>query len=90
MAFTIPILNRARKWGYIIWKQKRDPDIKKLLNDADEILVNFEGQDLGKKRIDWKYRRISFGWRYTRKIPLNEKCYVLEISRGKGLSVKCQ
>jgi len=90
MSIRIPILNRSRKFGYIIWKKINDFEVKSHLKDIPEVEVIFEGKNMGKKKVDWKYRRISVGWRTTRPIPNEKTYYNLALSRDRKLSIKCQ
>ena len=64
----IPISERARKYGYVIWPKKLDRDVRALLGDVDTLAVVMDGRSLGEKRVDWKYRRISVGQSNTRVI----------------------
>lgn len=89
MALSLPILNRARKWGYIFWKKENDLDVRNYLKEIDEVNVIFEGKEIGKKRIDWNYRRISIGWKNTRNLAPDKKEFVLTLYKDGRLVVKC-
>lgn len=73
----IPITDRARQYGYMIWPKTLEPDIKHLLAGADRISVVVEGKPLGEKRIDWKYRRISIGPKISQTIPETSERFVI-------------
>lgn len=68
MSVAIPISERARKYGYVIWPKKLDADVRALLGNVDTLTVVMDGRPLGRKRVDWKYRRISVGQSITRDI----------------------
>lgn len=40
--------------------------MKIFTNNVEEVFLVFNGKDVGIKRVDWKYRRISIGYKYTR------------------------
>lgn len=90
MSISIPILPRARKFGYVIWKRKQDFDLKTCLKDIESADVIFEGENLGKKNIDWKYRRISLGWVRTRGIANNKNHFNISLNKDKKLAIRCQ
>ncbi|MFR5048751.1 MAG: hypothetical protein ACLUDH_10645 [Faecalispora sporosphaeroides] len=66
---TISITKSARQFGYIIWSSKNEHEIKKLLGNRTEVSVMFNGLSIGVKAIDWKYHRISIGYKFTRALP---------------------
>ena len=70
MTVDIAISDRARKYGYIIWPKKQDDEVRGLLNQQETVNVVFNDAELGERRVDWKYRRISVGPSHTR--PLRE------------------
>ena len=90
MAVTIPIIKRSREFGYVVWKKEADFSMKTHLKDILEANVTFDGKDLGKKKIDWKFRRISVGWRNTRPLSNDKKSYVLNLAKDGKLTIKCQ
>lgn len=57
----LPFTDRARRFGYVIWPKKREGEVIDLLQQTEEIVIEFNGNDLGAKRIDYKYCRISVG-----------------------------
>jgi len=89
MSLSIPILDRARKWGFIVWKKENDIKLSNYIKDINEVEVVFEDKELGKKRIDWRLRRISIGWKLTRSIPIEKKEFILTLSKDGRLVVKC-
>lgn len=89
MSIMIPILERSKKFGYIIWKKDKDFDMRAYFKDIQEVEVFFEGKNIGKKRIDWKNRRISIGWANTRKISSDKKEYKVALWKEGKLSIKC-
>lgn len=66
---NIYITKGARQYGYIIWNNKMDADIEKMLVGLTVVDVCFNGFNLGKKNIDRKYHRISLGYKLTRALP---------------------
>ena len=90
MSVQIPILPRSKKFGYVIWKRKQDFDVKSCLKDIENADVVFDGEQLGNKRVDWKYRRISLGWRQTREIPSSKKEFTVSLNKEGKLIIKCQ
>ena len=84
---TIKITQSARQFGYIIWSNKIEPDMKNLLGSRSEIAVTFNGLPLGIKSIDWKYHRISLGYKHTHALPENANAFILEL-QGEVLEVR--
>lgn len=90
MSISILILPRSRKFGYVIWKREQDFDLKTCLKDVENVDIIFEGKNLGSKRIDWKYRRISIGWAKTRPISESKKYFNISLNKDRKLLIKCQ
>jgi hypothetical protein len=67
----VPITDRARKFGYLIWPSAADQDLRALLGDSQTVALCFQGVDLGNKTVDWKHRRISLGPRRDPPITAN-------------------
>lgn len=66
---NIHITKGARQYGYLIWNNKINADIEKVLTGLDKVNVRFNGFMLGQKNIDRKYHRISLGYKLTRALP---------------------
>ncbi len=62
----LTITKSARQYGYLIWNHKSEADIVSLIGKRDVVNVIFNGFHLGPKHIDWKYHRISLGYKLTR------------------------
>ncbi|WP_028130619.1 hypothetical protein [Selenomonas sp. AE3005] len=65
----LKIAKSARKFGYLIWNNKTNDDMEKLLSEKSYVQVILNGFNLGKKHIDRKYYRISLGYKFTRSLP---------------------
>jgi hypothetical protein len=85
----VPISDRARKWGYVIWPRALDSEMHALLGDAQTASVSFQGADVGSKRVDWQHRRISIGPSKTRSLPGSVTGFVLEFRR-RTLTITCR
>lgn len=79
---TLAITKSARKFGYVIWSSKTDLEIRTLLGNESEVFVFFNGLSLGMKSIDWKYHRISIGYKFTRALPDTAKMFNLSFCNG--------
>jgi hypothetical protein len=90
MSLSLPILNRTRQWGYIFWNLENDLAVRDYLKGFNELEILFEDKNLGKKKVDWKFRRISIGPAVARNIPPTKSEFVLSLNKGGGLVVKCQ
>lgn len=66
---NLHITKGARQYGYLIWNNKMDTDIEKMLVGLTSVNVCFNGFNLGEKNIDRKYHRISLGYKLTRALP---------------------
>lgn len=84
---SIPLTNRARQYGYVIWPKKADPAVRSLVGEMETIEILFNGQELGRKRIDWRYRRISLGRRSTQLLPEETSTMTLSVDRTGRLAV---
>jgi len=90
MKLTLPINDRARKYGYIIWTKPIEKQVADFLGDREDVEIYFNDTFIGSKRIDWKHRRISIGYSKTRKLPLNLKYFFLKFENNGQLKVSCQ
>lgn len=63
---NLPLLPRSIKYGYLFWKKEHDPLIRKILGNLEYVHVYLQNSYLGFKKIDWKYRRISLGYKWTK------------------------
>lgn len=89
MVVRIPISERARRYGYVIWPKSQDDEVKKLIPDQEIIVVSFDNRDLGKKRVDWKYRRISVGSSHTRTLGKEISDFELRSPTSGCLQISC-
>ena len=78
MTVDIAISDRARKYGYVIWPKKQDDEVRGLLNQQETVNVIFNQTEIGERRVDWKYRRISVGPSHTR--PLAESLLTFRLT----------
>ena len=86
---TFPISKSARQFGYIIWPPSFNKDFEKELKNAEKVTIVFNGLNIGEKRIDWKYRRISIGYKFTRALPEQVKNFEIEILPNNIIKVRC-
>ena len=78
---NLKITKSARQFGYLIWS-KNNTEMVKLLDPYETICVKFNGFDLGEKRIDRNYYRISLGFKLTRAMPASHDYYSIKIKDG--------
>lgn len=74
---VLSITKSARQFGYVIWSSKTDALMKQLIGNRSEVLVSFNGLSIGVKSVDWKYHRISMGYKFTRALPETARVYKL-------------
>lgn len=86
----VEITKRARQYGYVFWKRRQDEAMAKLLRNKKAVDVVFMNANHGKKNVDWRYRRISVGWRWTRPLPESKKVFVLKMSKSNELEIQCR
>lgn len=88
----IPITKSARQFGYVIWPPHLNDKVDAFLRGASQVHLYFMGADLGQKNVDWKYRRISIGYRWTRRLSTDVSEYVLSLAEKDSdkLIVECQ
>lgn len=87
---TIPITDRSRRYGYIYWSAKNDSLVGEFLKNRQSARLTFQGADHGLKNIDYKYRRISVGWKWTRQLPQSLEDFVLSWKDNRTLDVICR
>lgn len=74
---SLPITKAARHWGYVTWRRSQSQRMKAFLKNNSTVHLFFMGSDHGEKNVDWKYCRISIGYKWTRRLPNNLCYYVL-------------
>ena len=79
---TLAITKSARQFGYVIWSSRRDADMRALIGDRSEVPVSINGLSVGVKAVDWKYHRISVGYKFTRALPDTAKTFILSFRDG--------
>ena len=84
---SLPISDRSRRYGYLYWCKTDDAMMHTLLGEVQKITVWFQQSRLGGKRGDWRYRRISVGWKMTRPIPKSKRKYRLSLRLDGALEV---
>lgn len=87
---SIPISERSRKYGYLYWPFRMDEEVKKFFEDASTVHLVFNGTPHGEKNIDWKYRRISIGARWTRTLPKSLATFVLTWKDTNTINITCR
>ena len=88
MIVKLPLLQRARKYGYVIWRKKNDFQMRKLLGEIDKIEVVINESSIGVKNIDWKNKRIPITYTITRSLPAGTSTITLIMDAQKKLIVK--
>lgn len=85
----LEITNRARTYGYLIWTKRQDAEVARLFSvHRDVVQVYLNDTFLGVKRIDWKFRRISLGYKYTRSLPDSARYFDIMVGKDGRLVVK--
>lgn len=73
------------KYGYIFWSKSQDEAAKQLFGGMKRIKVVFEGNVVGEKNIDWKYRRISIGKKAIQSLPSTSSSYIATVNQSAEL-----
>lgn len=76
---NLSITKGARQYGYLIWNKKIEKEIEEILSGFDEVNINFNGFNLGRKKIDRKFHRISIGYKFTRALPETHNMYSIKL-----------
>lgn len=89
---TLPITKSGRQYGYVIWPSNMKERVRDFLKEALHIHLFFQGIDLGEKKVDWRFGRISIGYRWTHRLDENISQYVLTFSEKEDnkLVVECE
>jgi len=90
MVLRVPLSQRARRFGYIFWPQAMDEEVERFFGVLKTVEVVFENSYLGEKRIDRAYRRISVGWRQTRRLPREVSTFRLSFKKDGKLYIACE
>lgn len=85
---VLPITDNARKYGYIYWVSSMDTEVLKALGGIEKVEVRFNDLVLGERNVDWKYRRISVGPKWTKALPKDCTIFELELISGNILTVR--
>lgn len=80
----LPITNTGRKYGYIAWHKKDDPQVRAFLGNNEYINLDVGDKKSTQKRIDWERRRIGITYTLTRHLSTNVTSYVLSKSNRGG------
>ena len=73
------ITKSARQYGYIIWSGATSNEMEKMLSGKNEISVIFNGYNIGVKKIDRTYNRISIGFGKTRELPIYQNWFEISL-----------
>lgn len=84
----IAISERAKKFGYVFWTKRNDLAVEKFLKKVEAVEVWFNDSRLGKKKVDWRHRRISVGYKQTREMPDGAKVFSLKFSNNATLKIE--
>lgn len=87
---AVPITPRSKQYGFIFWSKASEEEVTKFFKNAEKVDVWFQNSYLGTKRIDWKYRRISLGWKRTRALPNEVKYFRITYKKDKSIQVICE
>ena len=85
----IKISERSIKYGYLFWLKQQDAEIRAFLGEHEQVFLIFDGNKLGIKKVDLKYRRISIGWKWTRRLPTVVKLFEVSFEAPPTLIVNC-
>jgi hypothetical protein len=89
-AVRTELTSRCRTYGYFIWPKALDSEMQKLIPpETPKIDVHLGEFFIGERPIDWKYRRISLGYKNTRKWPETAQELIATKKRDGSLLIKC-
>jgi hypothetical protein len=80
----LELKKRNRDFGIITWPHTKDFEIKTLFKDIERVNVEFGDKVFNNRKVDSKYRRISFGKK--RMTSIKSDFIFIELS-GKNLKV---
>ena len=87
MIVKLPLLERARKYGYVIWRKENDFQMSQLLGEMNKLEVVINESSIGVKNIDWKNKRIPITYTITRALPESISTITLRLDSTKRLIV---
>lgn len=64
----LPLTSTGRKYGYIMWSKAQEEDLRRLVV-ADTVTLVLPGGIEKRQHVDWKHRRISLSYTFTRALP---------------------
>ncbi len=77
---SLPLTDRARKYGYITWPKARAAELRGLLGDGDNLTLVLPTGREKRGKVDWKHNRLSVGPSSTRSLPPNIQSIRLVLS----------
>lgn len=90
MNVKIPIYERSRRFGYLFWKKEHDEKIKSLFEGLVDVNVYFMGSFVGRKRIDWKYRRIFLGCKIVKDLSSDYAYFIIDRTSIDTIHISCE
>ena len=76
----LELKKRNREYGIITWKAVQDFEVKTFLRKSNKVNVQFGKKVYSNIKVDYKYRRISFGKK--RMTNINNKYVRLSMKDG--------
>jgi len=66
---ALPLTATGRKYGYIMWSKNHEPDLRALVGPEDYVTLVLPSGMEKRQHVDWKHRRISLSYSFTRALP---------------------
>lgn len=79
-SIKLELKNRNRTYGIITWKLSQDFEIRTLLGNSKTVNIQFMDKVYSNRKVDYKYRRISFGKKRMEKVK--NDFVILKIEKG--------
>lgn len=69
MTLTLPLTERARKFGYVIWPKSREAEVRAVVGTGPVLRVAVGSDAPRNLTVQWKYARIAVGTKWTHTLP---------------------
>jgi len=90
MTLELPFTECARRWGYLYWNKRIDEKVLSFFGKSKTVEIWWDNSFLGTKRVDWRYRRISIGYRFTRAVSDSVKQFRISPRKDGSFRVVCK
>lgn len=79
----------AKRWGYLTWNKMNEEEFKKNLT-SEKVKIYLNNMYIGEKNIDWRHKRISIGYKWTRALDDSITNFIVEFEGNDTVRIECE